>query len=233
MALKTSGRVAEAIDQYQALLVDQTRVLGSDDPRTESAATIFPEPCRIRARSRGDRPVPGRASRQSAGPGTGSSRHPHNPRQSRAGLRASGWTAEAIDQFQEVIADQTRVPGPDHPDTLMTRGNLAGALQKLGRVSEAIDLFQAVIADQTRILEPDHPDTLITRGNLAVALWDLGRVSEAIDQFQAMLSDCQRVLGPDHPSTTMSRSNLAMMALQSSGRVAGAIGQDGTDQRSP
>ena len=35
---------------------------------------------------------------------------------------------EAIGQFRRLLDDQVRVLGPDHPDTLTTRNNLASWL---------------------------------------------------------------------------------------------------------
>jgi hypothetical protein len=50
--------------------------------------------------------------------------------------------------------------GPDHPQTLTSRNNLAGAYQWAGRLLEAIALYEQVLADRERVLGPDHPDTL-------------------------------------------------------------------------
>jgi hypothetical protein len=57
--------------------------------------------------------------------------------------------------------------GPDHPDALTTRNNLAHWLGESGRVEEAIAQLRQVLADRARVLGPDHPDTLATRSNLA------------------------------------------------------------------
>jgi hypothetical protein len=57
--------------------------------------------------------------------------------------------------------------GPDHPDTLGTRHNLASSYWSAGRTQDAINLQERVLADRERILGPDHPNTLTTRNNLA------------------------------------------------------------------
>jgi hypothetical protein len=62
-----------------------------------------------------------------------------------------------------------RILGPDHPDTMKSRNNLANAYQSAGRAAEAIPLHERTLADRERILGPDHPDTLNSRNNLAVA----------------------------------------------------------------
>ncbi|MHB1432908.1 MAG: tetratricopeptide repeat protein, partial [Streptosporangiaceae bacterium] len=49
----------------------------------------------------------------------------------------------AIPLLERAIADRERVLGPDHPDTLTSRNNLAGAYESAGRLGEAIPLYQA------------------------------------------------------------------------------------------
>lgn len=39
---------------------------------------------------------------------------------------------------QALVADQSRVMGPDHPDSILTRHNLAATLGKSGQLAEAI-----------------------------------------------------------------------------------------------
>ena len=112
--------------------------------------------------------------------------------------------------------------GPDHPSTLTSRGNLAGAYQSAGRLGQAIDLFERTLADIERVLGPDHPGTLTSRGNLASAYRSAGRLDEAIPLFEQTLADRLRVLGPDNPDTLTSRNNLAY-AYQSAGRLEQAI----------
>ena len=119
----------------------------------------------------------------------------------------------------EVIED---VLGPDHPDTLIARDNLAGAYEDVGRFDEAIELFERVLAEQERVLGPDHPKTLTVRNNLAGAYRSVGRFDEAIELFERVLADQERVLGPDHPDTLGTRNNLAV-AYHSAGRFDEAI----------
>ena len=83
--------------------------------------------------------------------------------------------AQAIMIGERLVADQERVLGPDHPDTLTARNNLAAAYQDAGRTAEAIPLHEQVLADRERVLDPDHPDTLTSRNNLAAAYQDAGR----------------------------------------------------------
>ena len=114
------------------------------------------------------------------------------------------------------------VLGPDHPDTLSVRNNLAVAYDSVGRFGEAIELFEQVLDDQERVLGPDHPNTLTVRNNLALAYKSVGRFDEAIELFKRVLADQERVLGPDHPYTLTARNNLAV-AYRSVGRFDEAI----------
>ena len=136
--------------------------------------------------------------------------------------RESGNLQKAIDMFEDVLTDRTRLLGPDHPDTLGTRGNLAIAYRESGNLQKAIDMFEDVLTDRTRLLGPDHPDTLGTRGNLAIAYRESGNLQKAIDMFEDVLTDRTRLLGPNHPHTLRTRGNLAA-AHQQAGHLSTAI----------
>ena len=101
-----------------------------------------------------------------------------------------------------------QVLGPDHPDTLTSRNNLAYAYQSAGDLAKAIPLYQATLTDRERVLGPDHPDTLTSRNNLAYAYQSAGDLAKAIPLYQATLTDSERVLGPDHPITKVVKRNL-------------------------
>jgi tetratricopeptide (TPR) repeat protein len=129
----------------------------------------------------------------------------------------------AIATGTQTLADTERVLGPDHPDTLASRNNLAGAYESAGRLEEAIGLYEQTLTDQQRVLGADHPQTLASRNYLAGAYKSAGRLEEAIGLLEPTLADTERVLGPDHPQTLTSRNNLAD-AYESAGRLEEAIG---------
>jgi tetratricopeptide (TPR) repeat protein len=131
-------------------------------------------------------------------------------------------TAQAIAIGERLVADQERVLGPDHPDTLGSRNNLALAYRAAGRFDEAISLHEQALAARERVLGLDHPGTLTARDNLALAYRDAGRTAEAIPLHEQALAARERVLGPDHPDTLTSRNNLAA-AYQVAGRFDEAI----------
>lgn len=109
-----------------------------------------------------------------------------------------------------LVADRERVLGPcHHPDTVISRNDLACAYRWAGRLAESIELFKAAVSDGERVLGRDHPDTLISRNDLAGAYGSAGRLAEAIELFKATVADRERVLGRDHPHTVSCRNNLA------------------------
>lgn len=71
------------------------------------------------------------------------------------------WTlgdlGRAIPLLEQTLADRERVLGPDHPDTLTSRNNLAGAYESAGDLGRAIPLLEQTLADSERVLGPDHP----------------------------------------------------------------------------
>lgn len=99
--------------------------------------------------------------------------------------------------------------GPDHPDTLETRSNVASWTGQTGHPTEALRLFTELLPDLQRVLGPDHPETLITRGNIAAWIGQTGHPTEALRLFTELLPDLQRVLGPDHPGTLTTQNNIA------------------------
>jgi tetratricopeptide (TPR) repeat protein len=129
---------------------------------------------------------------------------------------------QAVAVGEPLIGDFERVLGPDHPDMLNSRNNLANAYQAAGRAVEAIPLHQKTFAALQRVLGPDHPDTLSSRNNLALAYQEAGRPADAIPLHEQALAALERVLGPDHPDTLSSRNNLAN-AYQEAGRADEAI----------
>ena len=53
--------------------------------------------------------------------------------------------------------------GPDHPDTLATRSNIASWTGETGDPHEALRLFRELLPDLARLLGPNHPYTAVTR----------------------------------------------------------------------
>jgi hypothetical protein len=60
-----------------------------------------------------------------------------------------------------------RVLGPEHPDTLTARGNLAHCTGAAGDAAGARDQFAALLPIEERVLGPEHPETQNDRAILA------------------------------------------------------------------
>ena len=137
-------------------------------------------------------------------------------------LSGQGQVARATTYNTRSLEAITRLHGEDHPDTLASRNNLAGAYESAGDLGRAIALYEQTLTDSTRILGKDHPDTLASRNNLAGAYESAGDLGRAIALYEQTLTDRTRILGKDHPSTLASRNNLAG-AYESAGDLGRAI----------
>jgi tetratricopeptide (TPR) repeat protein len=92
-----------------------------------------------------------------------------------------------------------RVLGGDHPHTLTSRNNLAGAYQTAGDLGRAIPLHEQTLAELERVLGGDHPHTLTSRNNLAGAYQAVGDLGRAVALYEQTLADCEAPhSGPRH-----------------------------------
>jgi serine/threonine protein kinase/tetratricopeptide (TPR) repeat protein len=139
-----------------------------------------------------------------------------------ATLRDLGSSAAAVAMLEKARATRERELGADHPDTLVTLNNLAGAYQDAGRLPEAIRLFEQARDARVAKLGADHPDTLTTLNNLALAYGHAGRLAEAIRLFEQVRDAEVAKLGADHPDTLTTVHNLAV-AYEYAGKLPEAI----------
>ncbi len=84
---------------------------------------------------------------------------------------------------------------PDHPNTLITRGNVAQLRHKQGRVAEAETLYRDVLARSRAVMGPDHPETLTQQVLLARTLADQRNFAEAITLVDDALDRRRRSSG--------------------------------------
>ncbi|MFE5793948.1 tetratricopeptide repeat protein [Streptomyces sp. NPDC056503] len=139
-----------------------------------------------------------------------------------ATLGEAGDAAGAADAYTELLTDRLRILGPDHPDTLTARHNLATWRGEAGDPAGAADTYTELLTDRLRILGPDHPATLTTRNNLAHWRGEAGDPAGAADAYAELLTDCLRVLGPDHPHTLLTRYQWAV-CVGRAGNLAAAV----------
>ena len=104
----------------------------------------------------------------------------------------------------------TQQPGPNHPQTLHLRSQIANVLRSQGQFSEARDLDTDVLERQRANLAPDHPHILVTAGGLAADLRALGEFQEALSSDKDTYERFKEQFGEDHPRTLAAANNLAV-----------------------
>ncbi|KKY30900.1 putative kinesin light chain 1 [Diaporthe ampelina] len=111
--------------------------------------------------------------------------------------------ADADALLKRVVRGQAESLGPDHPETLVTRMNLALVAQELrpDELEAPARALQGVLAAQVRLLGDEHPATLNTACNLAQNYQASGRVAEAEPLLRLSLGEQRKSLGERHPDT--------------------------------
>ncbi|MCK2218702.1 FxSxx-COOH system tetratricopeptide repeat protein [Actinomadura sp. ATCC 31491] len=122
----------------------------------------------------------------------------------------------------DLLAICLRRLGPDHPDTLSARYNVARWRGRAGDATGAVAAFEELLPDCERALGADHPHTLIVRGGLAYCRGEIGDAAGAAAEFKELVTDFARVLGPESPLTLTARANRAAW-LGQAGDAAGAV----------
>jgi tetratricopeptide (TPR) repeat protein len=125
-----------------------------------------------------------------------------------------GKLADAKSLFETVITIRESKLGADHPDTLVTRGNYALLMKKMGKHDQAIALYTEVLQQKVKKLGTDHPSTLATRFNLACYLDDLKKYAEAEPLFVENVGYCVSKLGLSNVNTLRTKMALAQVYIK-------------------
>jgi hypothetical protein len=140
-------------------------------------------------------------------------------------LRAIPQVQEARDLYAAALPAAQQTLGPEHPDTLTVRANLAGwTVRAAADAAVGRDQYAALLPAYERVLGPEQPDTLRIRANLAGWTGHAGDAAGARDQFAALVPVFERVLGAEHPETLSTRYELAGWTGKA-GNAAGARDQ--------
>jgi len=99
--------------------------------------------------------------------------------------------------------------GPDDPQTLHLRFQIANVLRSEGRFDEARELDIYVLEQQRRVLGPDHPHTLMTAGGLGADHCALGYFEEALTYYKESYERFKEQFGDEYPRTLAAAHNLA------------------------
>ena len=62
--------------------------------------------------------------------------------------------------YERLLAGRRRVLGNLHPDTFITRSNIATLLGRENRHVESEQIYRGVYEDEVQVLGPKHPATL-------------------------------------------------------------------------
>ncbi len=111
--------------------------------------------------------------------------------------------------FRAQLESQRASLGDDHPDTLLTRQQIASFIGASGDPSQALRLSAEVLDDQRRVLGPDHRYTLTCRAQVAYYTGETGDPAAALDLYRRVAADQERALGPDHRDTLTCRAQAA------------------------
>jgi tetratricopeptide (TPR) repeat protein len=159
-------------------------------------------------------------------------------------------THEAEEILVKVIRIREQALSPDHPDTLVSRNNLAMVYASQGKHQDEEYERRIVLAARERILGPESPGSLRTRSRLAESLSAQGKQEEAdaeyervkeicerhpgvaetipprnqtdaVTEYREAVTSMERIHGPNHPDTITSRHQLAD-ALDTAGNAAEA-----------
>ncbi|GGW73062.1 DUF3710 domain-containing protein [Streptomyces xantholiticus] len=116
---------------------------------------------------------------------------------------------EALRLYTTLHTTSTQVLGPEHPDTLSARLNLAHWRGKAGDAAGTAAALAELLPVCERVLGSEHTNTLTNRHNLARWRGEAGDAAGAAAAFTELLPVYERVLGPEHPHTLITRLSLA------------------------
>ncbi|MEO3811871.1 tetratricopeptide repeat protein [Sphaerisporangium sp. B11E5] len=217
-ALLAQGRREQAETLLRALLEDETRTFGRDDPRTAPTEQLL----------HWAHLAMGRLEEAESGLRTLRTRLTRHPHADRALLRhiecKLSWTVgrrhrlrESADGYDHVIASRAREFRPDHPDALDARHSKGKMYVLHGDGPAAHAVLSPLLPDMRRVLGPRSPYTLETRKYLALARTltrpdDLREHRRARRVLRHVLRVQTRGPGHDHPDTRDTREWLTALS---------------------
>jgi tetratricopeptide (TPR) repeat protein/tRNA A-37 threonylcarbamoyl transferase component Bud32 len=129
-------------------------------------------------------------------------------------LGQHGERPEAARLLRQLLEDNRRLHGDEHPATLAVGLNLALVLKQSGKLKEAEELYRKVTDSSVRVLGEDHLGTLITMDNLAGLLEARGDLSGALELRTRVLAGLEQHYGADHTDTLQCLNNLGLLHRQ-------------------
>jgi hypothetical protein len=116
----------------------------------------------------------------------------------------------ALMEWSQVVADEQRVLGAEHPLTLISRGRVAQQRKGVGDYEGAIAEGEQVLAARRRVLSDDHEDTFSMRLFLAAWRGEAFDVEAAVAELRPLVEDMCEKLGADHRHTLIAKHTLLL-----------------------
>ena len=132
-----------------------------------------------------------------------------------------GRSESALPHLERVLEQETDLLGSAHPQTLVSRSNIALAAGNVGQLERArrMNLESLDILEQTT--PGPHGEKALLLNNLGLNQHGLGDLDAAETSFREALRIQRAVVGDDHPNLAFHLSNLARV-LQETGRSSQA-----------
>ncbi|MEO8277775.1 MAG: serine/threonine-protein kinase, partial [Thermoanaerobaculia bacterium] len=134
---------------------------------------------------------------------------------------AKGDVDRAGESYRASIPIYEEVLGPDHPDTVGARRNLAILLAINGREREALPEFQAVLASRERRFGPDHPAVAESLFDVANARRGTGDLTGVEAMMRRGLAIYRAKVDPDSSDLACALSDLAEVLCAGTAKAEG------------
>lgn len=109
--------------------------------------------------------------------------------------------------YRQAYEQRIRMTGKEHPNTLMTKGNIGAILGSQGRWDEAARIHQEVYSLMSKVCGENDPHTLTSESNLAMAKLGQRKYAEAEKLYREVLLSSQD--GPEKVGRLTTMHNLA------------------------
>jgi hypothetical protein len=116
--------------------------------------------------------------------------------------------------YRQLLPDQIRVLGAEHPNTVLSRYRVARALQAQGDLGRAEAEYRVVLAAEIYRLGVEHPEAMNTCREVADVLLQRRDLNSAITEYRQLLADRLQMLGTDHLDTLTSEEGLGGLELR-------------------
>jgi tetratricopeptide (TPR) repeat protein len=124
--------------------------------------------------------------------------------------RAQGRPDDTVNLYSEAVTIARRLHGAEPAQVMAPLGDLALALQQVGRVGEADRIYRGELAECSRLLGPDDLVTLAVEANQASMILDQRQdPAEAEVLLRHALAGFRKHLAPDHPEVVAVGASLS------------------------